>query len=91
MLAGFENQELSEILHDIAGERDTINNRKLGWWIKRHTGQIVDGLRFVKSNSEGSAERWRVESVSSVSSVSRDQEGENVTGEDEYRRVKDGE
>jgi len=89
-LGGIENQELGEIMQDIAGERDTINNRKFGWWIKRHTGQIVDALRFVKSSSEGSAERWRVELVSPVSSVSRNQDEKNVTAED-YRRMKDGE
>lgn len=90
-LGGIENQELCEILHDIAGERDTLNNRKLGWWIKRHTGQIVDGLRFVKSSSEGSAERWRVESVSSVSSVLHNHNEKTATTAEDYRRMKDGE
>jgi len=35
--------ELNEVMRDIADERGEINRRKLGWWIKRHAGQIVDG------------------------------------------------
>ncbi len=65
-----EYAELREVLHDIADERGEINRRKLGWWIRRHAGRIVDGLRFVRSSGNRSAEAWQVESVSPVSSVS---------------------
>ena len=58
--------ELSEVLKDIAGERDVINRRVLGRWIKRHSGRIVSGLRFVRASGSRSAEAWFVESVSSV-------------------------
>jgi hypothetical protein len=61
-----KHQELGEVLRDIAEERSQINRRKLGWWIKRHVGQIVDGLRFVRSNGNRSAEAWQVETVGSV-------------------------
>lgn len=61
-----ERAEFCDVLHDIADERGEINNRKLGWWIKRHAGRIVGGLRFVRSCGNSSAEKWRVESVSSV-------------------------
>jgi hypothetical protein len=64
-----EHAELREVLHDIADERGEINRRKLGWWIRRHAGRIVDGLRFVRGSATASAEKWRVESVSQVSSV----------------------
>jgi hypothetical protein len=70
------NVDLKEVLHDIADERGLINNRVLGWWIRRRAGQIVDGLRIVKSPGNGSAERWRIDvldtdtSVLPVSSVS---------------------
>lgn len=76
-----ENGELREILNDIAGERGEINRRKLGWWIRRHAGRIVDGLRIVRATGNGSAERWRiemVEPVSSVSSVSVESPGEFI-------------
>lgn len=77
-----EHAELREVLHDIAGERGEINRRKLGWWIRRHAGRIVDGKRFVRATGNRSAEAWRVEaveSVSPVSPVSRDPNGTIVT------------
>lgn len=65
-----EQAELREVLHDIADERGEINRRKLGWWIRRHAGRIVDGMRFARSSGNRSAEAWRVEVVESVSPVS---------------------
>ena len=56
--------ELREVLHDIAAERGEINRRRLGRWIRRHEGRIVDGQRFVRASGNRSAEAWRVESVS---------------------------
>jgi len=61
-----EYQELGELLRDIAEERGQINRRKLGWWIRRHVGQIVDGLSFVRSSGNRSAEAWQVEAMESV-------------------------
>ncbi|MCB2031799.1 MAG: hypothetical protein KDH18_25680, partial [Rhodoferax sp.] len=61
--------ELREVLRDIADERGEINRRKLGWWIRRHAGRVVDGLRFVRASGNRSAEAWQVESVSTVSTV----------------------
>lgn len=58
-----ENAELREVLRDIADERGEINRRKLGWWIRRHAGRIVDGRRFVRASGNRSAEAWRVEEV----------------------------
>jgi hypothetical protein len=65
-----EHVELRDVLHDIADERGEINRRKLGRWITRHAGRIVDGRRFVRASGNRSAEAWQVESVSPVSSVS---------------------
>ncbi|MEA3278437.1 MAG: hypothetical protein U9Q81_24700 [Pseudomonadota bacterium] len=67
---GDESAELREVLHDIADERGAINRRRLGRWIARHAGQIVDGLRFVRASGKRAAEAWQVESVSTLSSVS---------------------
>lgn len=64
-----EHAELREVIHDIAGERDDINRRKLGWWVKRHAGQIVNGRRFARASGTRSAEAWQVQVVLSVSSV----------------------
>src|ERR1019366_2569476 len=70
--AAFQNEhvELREVLHDIADERGEINRRRLGWWIRRHAGRIVDGRRFVRASGNRSAEAWQVESVSPGMSVS---------------------
>ncbi len=47
----------------IAGERGEINPRKLGWWIRRQAGRIIEGRRIVRSDGNKSAEQWRVELV----------------------------
>lgn len=65
-----EYVELREVLRDIADERGEINRRKLGWWIRRHAGRIVDGRRFKRASGNRSAEAWQVEIVESVSPVS---------------------
>ncbi len=63
------HNELHEVLNDIASDRQGINRRILGHWIKRHANRIVDGLRFVPAGGSRSAAAWRVEFVQSVSSV----------------------
>ena len=92
---GEDHAELRQVFLDVAGERGEINNRKLGWWIRRHAGSIVDGRRIMRSAAKGSAERWQVEvveSVSPVSPVSGEPVGENVTAEaDAYARASRGE
>lgn len=85
------NDELKEILHDIADERGEINRHRLGRWIKRHQGQIVDGFRFARCSGSTSSERWRVESVSSVSSVYSNQNVKNVDTAQAYLRASNGE
>ena len=59
------------------------DHRKLGWWIRRHAGRIVDGRRFVRATGSRSAEAWQVdvvESVSPVSSVFVLPNGKSVSG-----------
>lgn len=63
-------EEFADVLLDITGDRDNINARKLGKWINRHAGQVVTGFRIVKAPKTRNAENWRVESVTSVESVS---------------------
>ena len=58
------DRALRDVLQDIAEERGEINRRKLGWWIKRQRGRIVDGRRFIRTTGNQSAVAWRVESVS---------------------------
>ncbi|MBF0427231.1 MAG: hypothetical protein HQL66_15570 [Magnetococcales bacterium] len=74
-----EREELREVIRDIADERGQINRRRLGRWITRHAGRIVDGLKFVPASGNMSAKAWRVESVSSVLQVFSSSEEESVT------------
>ena len=64
------SSELREAFLDIAGDRVEPNRKRLGRWISRHAGRIVDGLRFEKDSCTRSAEAWRVKSVMLVSTVS---------------------
>jgi len=76
-----EIQEFGEVLREIAGERGEINRRKLGWWIRRNSGRIVNGRRFVRASGHRSAEAWQIEVIESVSpvlSVSDPQAGKSV-------------
>lgn len=68
--SGDKDAELRDVLEEIAGEKGAINPRKLGWWIRRHAGRIVDSRRVVRATGNASSERWRVEAVPSVFSVS---------------------
>lgn len=52
--------ELIEVMKDIAEDRGEINRRRLGWWLKRHSGRIVDGLQFGRVRAASSAEKWQV-------------------------------
>ena len=72
------SEELREALREIAEERGEINRKRLGRWIARHQGRIVDGMRFEKASGTTSAERWHVKSVMSVKSVSFPKQTESV-------------
>lgn len=56
-------QELKEVFREIAEERGEINRRRLGWWITRHKGQVVNGRRLEKAPTNNSAEKWQVVQV----------------------------
>lgn len=75
--------DFAEVLRDVADERGQINRRRLGWWLKRHLGRIVGGLKFERGNVARNAETWRVVSVSSVSSVYSGADAKSVTDDDE--------
>lgn len=79
---GLNAEELREVVTDIAGERDGINRRRLGRWIKRHAGRIVSGMKLVKAHENKNAESWRIESVMSVSAVSTYPKSETVAEPD---------
>jgi hypothetical protein len=68
---------MDEILREIAEDRQQINRRRLGRWISRHQGRIVDGLRFERASGTTSAERWQAKSVMSDKSVTPSRSAQN--------------
>ncbi|MCF8209062.1 MAG: RepB family DNA primase [Rhodoferax sp.] len=79
------NDDLREIFMEVAEQRGEINTRRLGRWMSRHQGRIVDGRRFERASTTTSAERWQVkqvaESVISVKSVVFPQATQSVSDE----------
>lgn len=68
-MAGANALELREAMKEIADERGEINRRRLGKWMSRHQGRIVNGMKLVRAPGNFSAERWAVQLVSEVKSV----------------------
>jgi hypothetical protein len=70
VIADVDNGVLSvdfrEALLDAAGERGEVKGKLLGWWLKKHTGRIVGGLKILKSDDSRGAVRWKAQ-VSQVS------------------------
>ena len=64
------NEDLKEILCEVAEERGEINRRRLGKWIARHKERVVGGMCFEKATGKTSSERWLIKSVTSVTEVS---------------------
>jgi hypothetical protein len=63
--------EIRELLLEVADVRGEISSKRLGKWLSRHQGRIVDGLRFERNSGTTSAERWQVKrvAVSTLSTV----------------------
>lgn len=72
------HKDLAEVVRDIAEQRGQINRHRLGRWIARHQGRIVNGLKFERDSAKvGGVERWKVVSV--VSGGTSSQATESVT------------
>jgi len=53
---------LREALLAVAGHKDNIDSRALGWWARRWRDRIVDRRRLRRANTEStSAAKWRIE------------------------------
>lgn len=68
-------EDLSDAIID-TGNRLPVNRLSLGWWLKGHAGQIVDGRKLVKATKKRNADAWHVMSGSSDVSVSAAPEAE---------------
>lgn len=58
-----KDSELWAALNEIAGERGTINSRRLGRWIERHRGRIVNALSFSRGETLRERITWHVQDV----------------------------
>lgn len=51
-----------EALRAVAGDRGgTVNARRLGHWLRRHAGRILEGRKFERGRDANGSARWRVE------------------------------
>jgi hypothetical protein len=59
-----KHPDLAAVLERVAGERGTINTRRLSAWMRQRKGRIVDGRRFVHAGKgQGAVDRWAVHVV----------------------------
>ncbi|MFO1263985.1 MAG: hypothetical protein U1E84_11705 [Rhodoferax sp.] len=59
-IAGSGQKRLDEAIRDCLGEdQGPINPTKLGWYLKKHAGRIVHGMRFVESTADG-RKAWKL-------------------------------
>lgn len=57
----YRAEQIQDLLEDVAGAHGrAIDRRRLGWWLKRHTGHIVNGLRLVNVERKLNSKSWRV-------------------------------
>lgn len=53
--------ELRECIEEIATVKGEVDKGRLGWWLKKHKGRIVQGLRIEREDASRGAARWRVQ------------------------------
>lgn len=54
------HERLREALIEIGGDSANTNRRKIGRWVERHAGRIVDGLRFIRGDKRDNKTTWAV-------------------------------
>ena len=63
--------DLKEVIPYFVFEHGVINNVKLGRWIKRHSGRVVNGLRLVADKSvKLNVMQWKIEIIDTGSTLS---------------------
>lgn len=60
----FMHPDLREALLAVAGDASRINGRRLGNWLAKHEGRVVDGKKFVSPGLKGGQLLWVLETVS---------------------------
>ena len=54
------NSDLLEAVRDIAEQSGKINRKRLGGWLSRHQGQLVDGLKLIRGTKQSGSVLWVV-------------------------------
>jgi len=62
--ANEDDSPLADVIQDIAGEGRGINAKRLGWWLRRQLGRIVDGMKLTQDRVSRVA-NWKVVPVNS--------------------------
>jgi hypothetical protein len=56
--------DLNDVLMDIAGERDVVNAKKMGHWLLKREGRIINGLRINRGDRDRENKAtWEVRSA----------------------------
>ena len=59
--AALGNLALNDALYAVAGEKGQINRAKLGLWLKKKIGRIVDGKKIQRIGERSGAALWQLE------------------------------
>lgn len=60
----FEHPDLRDALVKIAGERGTVNSRRLGKWLLAREGRIADGLKIIRNGQDrNKVAIWKITQV----------------------------
>jgi hypothetical protein len=64
----FKHPEFREALLEVAGESGNINGMRLGKWLGKNCGRLVNGRRLAKAELYKGVQRWRLEEVAAQGS-----------------------
>jgi putative DNA primase/helicase len=74
---GSVKNELYELLREVGEYKGLVNSRRIGRWIARKEGRLVNGMRFERdANKTGGSERWRVVVLSDKGAVASQEDND---------------
>ena len=57
------DDDLHDSLIEVSGGQGSVNQRKLGRWLSRNEGRVVNGKRLLRAPKSRNVESWQVVSV----------------------------
>lgn len=55
-----DGSALGAVVEDLAGEGRGINAKRLGWWLRRHAGRIINDMRLVQFGGAAGVVQWQL-------------------------------